>query len=264
MIDDIAPARLLLPVRPQKPRPRGRTMVIDTGLPLRAFEDLLDSHAELMDSVKFGWGTCLVTKDIKAKIDICHGAGVDAYFGGTLFEKYAARDAVDAWRDLCRSAGVTTVEISNGTVEMDAEEKAGWVALLADEFTVVSEVGFKDSDRSLALPVGEWVAAVHADLAAGASTVTLEARESGRSGIGGADGTPRADLVAAITSSGVDVDRLLFEAPTKELQLHLLRTLGPDVNLGNIRTDDVVPLETLRLGLRSDTFDLFDEIDEEP
>jgi phosphosulfolactate synthase len=247
-------APLDLPARGEKPRTRGRTMVIDTGTPTRWFEDVVESHADLIDAVKFGWGTCLVTRDIKTKIDVCRAAGIEAYFGGTLFERYAAAGAVDDWRALCRATGCTTVEISHGTVVMSNVEKARWVAEVAGEFTVISEVGFKDGGRSMALTAAEWVDAVRLDLAAGACTVTLEARESGRSGFCTSDGRAREDVLGALDASGIDRDRLLFEAPTRDLQVTLLRRYGAGVNLGNVALTDVVGLETLRLGLRADTF----------
>lgn len=247
-------ASLDLPAREDKPRARGRTMVIDTGTPTRWFEDVVESHGDLVDAVKFGWGTCLVTRDIKTKIDVCRAAGIEAYFGGTLFERYAAAGAVADWRELCRATGCSTVEISHGTIRMSNAEKARWVREVAQEFTVISEVGFKDGGRSMALSPEEWVAAVRTDLEAGAATVTLEARESGRSGFCTPEGEAREDVLGALDASGIDRDRLLFEAPTRDLQVCLLRRYGAAVNLGNVAPTDVVGLETLRLGLRADTF----------
>jgi phosphosulfolactate synthase len=245
--------RLDLPERESAPRRRGLTMVIDPGLHTGRFEDAIDSVGEYVDLVKFGWGTALVTHDIKRKIDILRWAGIEFYFGGTLFERFAVDGMVDDWRQLCRSLGATHVEVSNGTIAMGNAEKARWVAALAGEFTVISEVGFKDPARSEALSSAEWVTSIHEDLAAGAHLVTAEARESGRSGICTPDGKPRDELVEAILASGADPDRLLFEAPTKELQAYFIRRLGAGVNVGNIHADDVIALETLRLGLRSDT-----------
>jgi len=242
-----------LPERECSPRRRGLTMVIDPGLHTGQFEDAVTSVGEYVDMVKFGWGTALVTHDIKRKIDILRWAGIEFYFGGTLFERFAVDGMVDDWRVLCRSLGATHVEVSNGTIGMGNEEKASWVARLADEFAVISEVGFKDAARSAALSSQEWVCSIHADLAAGAKLVTTEARESGRSGICHADGKPRDELIEEILASGVDVDRLLFEAPNKELQTYFVRRLGAGVNVGNIHAEDVIALETLRLGLRSDT-----------
>jgi phosphosulfolactate synthase len=245
-----------LPSRDGAPRRRGLTAVIDPGLFTGRFEDAIDSVGEYIDLVKFGWGTALVTKDIKRKIDVLRSAGIEFYFGGTLFERFAVQGLVDDWRELCHTMGATHVEVSNGTIDMTDAEKAGWIERLAGEFTVISEVGVKDDVRSAAMTADDWVDAVHADLRAGAVLVTTEARESGRSGICSRDGIPRQDVVEQILDSGVNADQLLFEAPTKDLQTYFVRRLGPSVNLGNVHVDDVIALETLRLGLRSDTLNL--------
>ena len=245
--------QLRLPDLDPKPRQRGLTMVIDPGMFTGQFEDAVDSVGEFVDLVKFGWGTCLVTKDIKRKIDILRSAGIDFYFGGTLFERYALDGLVSEWLSLCRVLGSTHVEVSNGTIPLDNAQKARWVARLADEFVVISEVGFKDARRSDALAPRHWISFIEEDLAAGAHLVTTEARESGRSGICRSDGEPRQELVDEIVDSGVDLDRLLFEAPNKDLQTYFLRRIGSAANLANVRADDVIGLETLRRGLRSDT-----------
>ena len=245
--------RLELPVRETAPRQRGLTMVIDPGLHTGRFVDAVESVGEYVDIVKFGWCTALVTPDIKRKIDILNEAGIDFYFGGTLFERFAVAGMVDDWRTLCRTLGATHVEVSNGTIPMDNTEKARWVARLSDEFTVVSEVGYKEQDRAASMTPTEWVDAIGEDLAAGASLVITEARESGRGGLCHPDGTPRANIVDDVLQAGFDIDRLLFEAPTKDLQCFFVKRVGASVNLGNIHVDDVIALETLRLGLRSDT-----------
>jgi phosphosulfolactate synthase len=245
--------QLRLGDREPKPRRRGLTAVIDPGLFTGQFEDAIDSVGEFVDLVKFGWGTCLVTKDIKRKIDILRGAGIGFYFGGTLFERYALDGLVSEWLALCRVLGTTHVEVSNGTIPIDNTEKARWVARLAGEFAVISEVGFKDIRRSDALAPMHWISFIEEDLAAGAHLVTAEARESGRGGVCRADGVPRHELIDEILGSGIDLDRLLFEAPNKDLQTYFLRRMGTSVNLGNVRADDVIALETLRRGLRSET-----------
>jgi phosphosulfolactate synthase len=245
--------QLRFPDLESKPRQRGLTMVIDPGMFTGQFEDAIDSVGELVDLVKFGWGTCLVTKDIKRKIDILRSAGIDFYFGGTLFERYALDGLISEWLVLCRVLGTTYVEVSNGTIPIDNTEKARWVSRLADEFVVISEVGFKDIRRSDALAPVQWISLIEEDFAAGAHIVTAEARESGRSGICRSDGEPRHELIDKIIGSGIDLDRLLFEAPNKDLQTYFLRRFGPSVNLGNVRADEVIGLETLRRGLRSDT-----------
>jgi phosphosulfolactate synthase len=245
--------RLALPRRDTAPRTRGLTMVIDPGLFTGQFTDAVESVGEYIDMVKFGWCTALVTRDIKRKIDILREAGIGFYFGGTLFERFAMDGLVPDFAELCHGLGATHVEVSNGTIGMGNAEKARWVARLAEEFTVVSEVGFKDQGRAADMAAREWVDAITEDLAAGAAMVTTEARESGRSGLCTSDGTPRGDVVEDVLGSGVDVDRLLFEAPTKDLQVYFVTRLGPSANLGNVAAADVIALETLRLGLRSDT-----------
>jgi phosphosulfolactate synthase len=247
---------LQLPQRPRKPRSWGLTMVIDGGLPLGLVEDLCAGCGELIDLWKFGWGTALVTPELQAKIAALRHAGVDFFFGGTLFEKFAARDRVDEYRAFCRQHGCRYVEVSNGTIGISNAEKAAHVAQLAREgFLVLSEVGYKDLARSALLSPGGWVNAVLEDLAAGAHLVLIEARESGRSGICDERGELRPGVLEAIERRGL-VDSLIFEAPTKELQTRFIRQFGSRVNLGNVAPADVIGVETLRLGLRSDTFDL--------
>jgi phosphosulfolactate synthase len=240
------------PVRPARPRTRGITMVIDSGMPTGAFTDVIESHGELVDLVKFGWGTCLVTRDLSRKLDVLRAAGIDFYFGGTLFEHHLWSGRLGEFVELLRTHRATHVEVSNGTIPLDQHEKAAHVRLLAREFTVISEVGFKEEHRSEALAPDDWVAAMQEDLDAGASLVTAETRESGRCGMARADGSLRDDVLGAILAA-VDPAVVLFEAPTRSLQVDLIRAAGPQVNLGNIATADIVGLETLRLGLRADT-----------
>jgi len=248
-----------LPDRDAKPRDHGLTMVIDNGIPQRAFEDGMVSGAPYIDVVKFGWGTALVTPDIERKLEVLRREGIGWYFGGTLFEKFVSQNRFESFLTLCRLCDCQYIEVSNGTVEMSTAEKARYIRRCAEEFTVFSEVGFKDAGRSSSLTAGELVEAVESDMAAGAAKVITEARESGRSGICRPDGTPREDLVDALLDSAVDVDRILFEAPTKELQTHFIKLIGPNVNLGNVAPTDLIGLETLRLGLRSDTLMLFEK-----
>jgi len=245
--------RLELPARESAPRRTGLTMLIDTGLFTGQFVDVVESVGEYVDLVKFGWCTALVTRDIKRKIDVLREAGITFYFGGTLFERFVLDGMVDDFRGLCTGLGATHVEVSNGTIALSNAEKARWVAALAEDFTVISEVGFKDPGRAGAMSGTEWIDAIDLDLAAGATLVTAEARESGRSGLCHPDGRPRDAIVEDVLTSGVDVEKLLFEAPTKELQTFFIKRLGPSVNLGNVHAQDVLALETLRLGLRSDT-----------
>jgi len=249
---------LTLPERPVRPRQAGLTMVIDGGLPLGLFTDLISLGAEYIDYVKFGWGTSVVTGCLSEKIGVLAEHGIDFYFGGTLLEKFILQGRFEEFRRFCEEHSCRHVEVSNGTIEISNAEKCGYIRKLAPDFTVISEVGFKDPGRSEMLPPSEWVAAINEDLDAGASLVTLEARESGKSGICRPDGALRYGLIEDILSGGIGVDKLIFEAPTTALQTHMISRIGPNVNLGNVPADGVIGLETLRLGLRADTLTVFE------
>jgi phosphosulfolactate synthase len=246
-----------LPSRATKPRSTGLTMVIDGGIPLKMFADIISSTPELIDFVKFGWGTAVVTGGLQQKIDVLREHGIGFYLGGTLFEKYVMQERFDDYKRFCVELGCEHVEVSNGTVTMSNAEKASYIRKLAGDFTVVSEVGFKDPDRSEQLPPSKWIEYINEDLAAGAAMVTLEARESGKSGICRPDGALRFGLIEDVLSAGVGQDQLLFEAPTTTLQTYFITRLGTDVNLGNVPASAVIGLETLRLGLRADTLTHF-------
>jgi phosphosulfolactate synthase len=252
------PTALRLPARTEKPRRAGLTMVIDGGIPVSLFADLVSSAADYIDLVKFGWGTAVVTGKLDAKVDVLNAHQIGFYFGGTLFEKYLLQGRFEDFLKFCRSWSCRHVEVSNGTISLSNSEKASYVRKLSDEFTVVSEVGFKDPARSEQLPPSKWIEYIKEDLEAGASMVTLEARESGKSGICRPDGALRFGLIEDVLASDVSHESLLFEAPTTALQAHFVTRIGPNVNLGNVPAAGVIGLETLRLGLRADTLDAFE------
>ncbi len=246
------------PKRIPKPRDFGLTALIDNGVPTRYFMDVVESDAELIDVVKFGWCTAMVTSELEKKIQCLVDNNVMFYFGGTLFEKALAQRKLDAFYRFLKRYDCQVVEISNGTLPLSVEEKGRHIADFAEEFYVLSEVGKKDIDEADQMPISQWLAEIHADLAAGARRVILEARESGRSGICDAQGRLRNDLVESISNAQFNSSDAIWEAPTKALQARLIEALGPNVNLGNIAFGDVIGLETLRLGIRSDTFNLYD------
>jgi phosphosulfolactate synthase len=252
------PTALRLPSRATKPRGNGLTMVIDGGLTLNLFADVVSSTPEYIDFVKFGWGTAVVTGGIRQKIDVLREHGIGFYFGGTLFEKFVMQERFDDYKRFCHEYGCEHVEVSNGTIMMSNAEKASYIRKLASDFTVVSEVGFKDPDRSEQLPPSKWVEYINEDLTAGAKLVTLEARESGKSGICRPDGALRFGLIEDVLSAGIADDSLLFEAPSTTLQTYFVTRIGPDVNLGNVPASAIIGLETLRLGLRADTLTAFE------
>jgi phosphosulfolactate synthase len=254
----MTPDMLDLPPRSTKPRRAGITMVIDSGLPHAYFRDAITSAAPYVDMVKFGWGTALVTPCLELKLGVLRDHGIPFYFGGTLFEKFVTQDRFDTYLEFCRGWGVALVEVSNGTIDLSNTAKADYIRACAEEFSVVSEVGFKNAQRSEMLAPSGWIDCIREDLDAGAALVTTEARESGRSGICRADGSLRLGLIEDILNA-VPAEQLLFEAPNKELQVHFICRLGPEVNLGNIFPADVIALESLRLGLRGDTLLQFEE-----
>ena len=230
------------------PKNGGLTHVIDKGLGPRAWEDVLETSGDYIDIVKLGWGTAYVTPNLQRKLEVLHGKKV--VIGGTFFEAVWARGQVDEYKRWLGELGLTHVEISDGAVEMPREEKLELIADLARDFTVLSEVGSKDSEVVFA-PY-EWVQWIKEELEAGAWKVITEARETGSSGIFTPKGEMRTDLIADI-GDAVELDDVIFEAPTKAAQAWFVKQFGPTVNLGNIPPDEVIPLETLRRGLRADT-----------
>ncbi len=247
-----------LPARPPKPREAGLTILLDAGQPTAAFRDVIESHGDLIDLVKFGWGTAVVTREIARKIDVARGNGIETFVGGSLFEKALVQNKLDAFRRFVSDLGCRHVEISNGTIELSNAEKAKHIAEFARDFQVLSEVGFKDAQRSLELHPAGWVRYIEEDIAAGAWKVITEARESGRSGVCRENGELRIGLINEIIESIGTPERLVFEAPTKRLQVEFITRVGPGVNLANIAPHDVVAVETLRLGLRADTLETFE------
>ena len=230
------------------PRNGGLTHVLDKGLGPRAWEDVLETSGDYIDVVKLGWGTAYVTPNLKRKLEVLDGKRV--VIGGTFFEAIWARGQVDEYKGWLNELGLTHVEISDGAVEMPREEKLELIADLARDFTVLSEVGSKDSEVVFA-PY-EWVGWIKEELEAGAWKVITEAREGGTAGIFRPTGEMRTGLIDEIVHDIHPAD-LIFEAPTKAAQAWFVRQFGPEVNLGNIPPDEVIPLETLRRGLRADT-----------
>ena len=248
------PDFLDLPPRSRKPRERGVTHVIDTGLSTQAATSLMESAAEYVDLVRLGWGSAYVTRDLAAKLAAYRAAGVDVMLGGTLTELAWLRERVDGLCGWLRELGIERVEVSSGTVTIPAEEKLALIERLAQEFTVYAEVGEKDPAAILA-PY-RWVELIRDALGAGAHQVICEGRATGDAGMYRPDGEARTGLIEEIVHE-IDADRLIFEAPLKHQQVWFIQQFGPEVNLGNVLPEDVISLETLRLGLRADTLKLF-------
>ncbi|HHP7237123.1 phosphosulfolactate synthase [Longibacter sp.] len=239
-----------LPKRPSKPRSRGLTHMLDKALAPRQVEDILEVNAEYIDVVKLGWGTAVITPNLEKKLAIYQEADIPIYFGGTLFEAFFLRDQLDTYRRMLDDLGVEHVEISDGSVSMAHEEKLEVISSFAKDFRVLSEVGSKDANNIM--PPYRWVEAMQAELEAGSWKVIAESRETGTAGLFRPNGEIRTGLVDEIVAR-VDPSDIIFEAPNKMQQVWFIKHQGANVNLGNIQPQEVIPLETLRLGLRGDT-----------
>lgn len=251
-----------LPERPAKPRAKGLTHMLDKGLAPREVEDILDVAAEYIDVAKLGWGTAVITPGLERKLDIYRAADMPVYFGGTLFEAFLLRDQLDTYRRVMDTLGIEYLEISDGSVPIPHERKLECIASFAEAgFTVLSEVGSKDKDKIM--PPYKWVEQIQSELEAGSWKVICESRETGTAGLFRPNGEIRSGLVDEIVNR-VDQDDLIFEAPQKAQQVWLIKYLGSNVSLGNIAPAEVIPLETLRLGLRGDTLFEFYEAPDLP
>jgi len=244
------PDFLELPKRDNKPRSRGLTHVLDKGTTAAALEAQLSQAGDLIDILKIGWGIAYVDPTVRDRVALCNAAGVTVCLGGTLLEVCVAQGQVDNLRRWAAGIGVTALEVSDGLQAMTPQRKTELVRLLSADFIVLAETGVKDGHAPVVTE--QWLAEMEADLAAGATWVIAEGRESGTVGLYHDDGSVRVELVEAIAAR-IPVDRVIFEAPRKAQQVEFIRRFGAGVNLGNVAPDEVLPLETLRLGLRADT-----------
>ena len=255
--DQVSTCFLGDPNCPAKPRKTGLTSIIDPGLPVAAFADLIQSHHLWIDSVKFGWATALVTPRLDQKIAVLERYAIPFWFGGTLFERaYAERRLAD-FVAFVSEHRAPYVEISDGTINLPAPEKLKLIRQLSHDFLVLSEIGKKAGE--IEPEPGVWCRAIWTELEAGARWVVLEGREGGNAGLYEPSGTPRLSLIEEILKTSLSLNDLVFEAPQKHQQAFFINRIGPDVNLANIAAGDVIGLETLRRGLRSDTFGRFSQ-----
>ncbi|QQS51365.1 MAG: phosphosulfolactate synthase [Bacteroidota bacterium] len=247
-----------MPQRPAKPRSEGLTMMMDKGLSLRQAEDFIESSGEFTDYVKLGFGTSVITTKLAEKVSLYQKAGLQVYFGGTLFEAFIIRGMFDEYRKYIDKFNVKMVEVSDGSMHIDHDKKLEYIQKLATSYTVVSEVGSKV--KGVNIEPADWVSMMKSELQAGSVKVIAESRESGTIGIYNADGSVNESLINAITT-GLKSSDIIWEAPNGKQQIWFIKIFGPNVNLGNIAPEIVVPLECLRVGLRGDTF--FDSLPKE-
>jgi phosphosulfolactate synthase len=243
-----------IPERTIKPRDTGFTMAMDKGLSPREAEDFMDIASDYVDIVKLGWGTSYVTKNLEKKLNVYKEAGIPYYFGGTLFEAFIIRGQFEDYLRVIDKYKLEYAEVSDGSIEIAHDVKCEYIRKVAQHTTVLSEVGSKDAEKII--PPYKWIQLMQAELDAGAWKVIGEAREGGNVGLFRSSGEVRSGLVEEILTK-IPFEKIIWEAPQKEQQVWFVKLLGQNVNLGNIAPNEIIPLETIRLGLRGDTFHFF-------
>ncbi len=241
----------LLPTRPSKPRPMGLTMAMDKGLSIRQVEDFIETAEHVTDLVKLGFGTSIISTNLKKKIELYQQADIDVYLGGTLFESFIVRNMFDDYQRMLEKYHINMVEVSDGSIEISHQKKCDYIKTLKKNFTVLSEVGSKDANKLI--PPYKWIELIQKEIDAGSWKVIAESREGGNVGIYRNSGEVRSDLVEEILTK-IDKNNIIWESPQKNQQVWFIKLMGSNVNLGNIAPNEVIPLECLRLGLRGDTF----------
>ncbi len=243
-----------IPTRTAKPRANGITMVMDKGLSVEEAKNFMSSSHPHVDIVKLGFGTAYVTPNLKEKLAVYQSYEIPVYFGGTLFEAFLIRNQFEEYINVCKEFNVKYMEVSDGSISIPHAEKCGYIEKLTKHGIVLSEVGSKDVTHII--PPYKWIELMKAELEAGSTYVIAEAREAGNVGIYRSSGEVREGLVQEILTQ-IPEEKILWEAPQKAQQLYFLELIGCNVNLGNIAPSEVIALETMRIGLRSDTFELY-------
>jgi phosphosulfolactate synthase len=243
-----------IPDRNLKPREAGITMVMDKGLSVNEAKNFLSVSHPHVDIVKLGFGTSFVTPNLEEKVEVYRSFNIPIYFGGTLFEAFLIRNQFEDYISVCKNYEISYMEVSDGSIDIPHSEKCGYIEKLTKYGTVLSEVGSKDAAHII--PPYKWIELMKAELNAGSTYVIAEAREAGNVGIYRGSGEVREGLVQEILTQ-ISGDKIIWEAPQKAQQLYFIELLGCNVNLGNIAPTEVLPLETMRIGLRGDTFHLF-------
>ncbi|MBP9739756.1 MAG: phosphosulfolactate synthase [Chitinophagaceae bacterium] len=247
-----------IPTRTPKPRNNGLTMVMDKGLSVSEAKNFLEVAGPHVDIVKLGFGTAHVTPRLREKIEVYKEAGMNVYFGGTLFEAFLIRNQFEDYLAVCKDYEIDYMEVSDGSITIPHAEKCGYIEKMTKYGTILSEVGSKDAAHIM--PPYKWIELMRAELEAGSTYVIAEAREAGNVGIYRGTGEVREGLVQEILTQ-IPAEKIIWEAPQKAQQLYFLELIGCNVNLGNIAPNEVIPLEAMRIGLRGDTFRLYLDTD---
>lgn len=241
----------LLPHRTSKPRNKGVTMIMDKGLSIREAEDLISVGNQVIDIVKLGFGTSLITPNVVNKVSLYQQAGIKVYVGGTLFEAFLIRSQIEDYLKWIEKLKLDTIEISDGSMFIEHDKKCSFIKDFSKNFTVISEVGSKDA--TITFSHEQWISMMNKELEAGSTYVIAEARESGNVGIYQSNGNSDNELINDIISN-ISIEKIIWEAPQKSQQAWFIKQYGSNVNLGNIAPNEIIALEALRLGLRGDTF----------
>lgn len=248
--------KLQLPDRSVKPRQKGLSNMVDKGYGLAQLEDILSFCGDFVDIIKLGWASAYITDNLQDKVNLFRKHDIETCLGGMMFEICYWQNRIDEYVGFMEKHGIRVVEVSNGSLPISEREKVKQIEFFANKgFTVLSEVGSKDV--TVCAPPEQWVECMQADLAAGAWKVIVEGRADASAGVYTANGELKTDIITAILESNIRVDDVIFEAPNKKQMTWFIKQLGTNVNLGNIPLEEVLNLETLRLGLRGDTVNHF-------
>jgi phosphosulfolactate synthase len=245
-----------IPVRTPQPRKNGVTVISDKGMSLAQAENLLSAASPYIDMVKLAYGTAIVTPTIREKIKLYQSYNLPVFFGGILFEAFVIRKQFKDYRKLMDDFNISYLEVSDGAMNISHEQKCAYIREFSRVGTVISEIGSKDKDKEHITPPYQWIRLIKEELEAGSSYVIAEAKESGTEGLYRDSGEVREGLVEEILTS-IPADKMIWEAPEKDQQLYFIQLLGCNANLGNINPPEVIALETMRVGLRSDSFNFF-------
>ena len=245
-----------IPARTPQPRKNGVTVISDKGMSLAQAENLLSAASPYIDMVKLAYGTAIVTPTIREKIKLYQSCNLPVYFGGILFEAFVIRNQFKDYRKLMDDFNISYLEVSDGAINISHEQKCNYIREFSRVGTVISEIGSKDKDKEHITPPYQWIKLIKDELEAGSSYIIAEAKESGTEGLYRESGEVREGLVEEILTS-IPADKMIWEAPEKDQQLYFIRLLGCNANLGNINPPEVIALETMRVGLRSDSFNFY-------
>lgn len=245
-----------IPARTEQPRTHGLTVVSDKGLSLTEAENLLSGAAPYIDVIKLAFGTALVTPLLKEKIKFYQSCNVPVFLGGLLFEAFVVRGQLDAYEKLVDEHNISCIEISDGAIEISHAQKCAFIRRFSQDRMVLSEIGSRDKDKVQVTPPYKWIELMQSELDAGSSYLIAEAKELGDVGIYRNSGEVREGLIEEILTK-VPAKKIIWEAPVKDQQLYFIKLLGCNANLGNINPSEIIALEAMRVGLRSDSFSFF-------